>query len=305
MSRRSFLQRVALLAALLSGSLLGLGPALSEGLAGEPGPLVQQGPKLTGGEESGEGRFGRSVALSADGDTALIGGFKDGGGLGAAWVFARSGSTWAQQGEKLTGGEESGKGQFGWSVALSAGGSTGLIGGINDAGKAGAAWAFGDPPPTPEVPFTPETPSTGGSPSATTTSIPAAQLATTVSAKGGVAAARAAGGRVLLARARIVVRGGWARVKLRCIAVVACRGRLKLAVKTKVRRRFRTATIGKASFSIAPGRTSSVRLRLSPVGRLLLNADRGRLHVALTILKTFPGALRRQTHSVHPVLRKA
>ena len=37
-------------------------------------PFIQQGAKLTGGGESGRGCFGDSVALSADGNTALIGG---------------------------------------------------------------------------------------------------------------------------------------------------------------------------------------------------------------------------------------
>ena len=38
--------------------------------------------------------------------------------MGAAWVFAFSGSTWAQQGGKLTGSGETGEGQFGDSLAL-------------------------------------------------------------------------------------------------------------------------------------------------------------------------------------------
>ena len=102
----------------------------------------QQGPKLTGGGESGEGRFGYAVALSADGNTALIGGGGDNGEVGAAWVFTRSGSTWEQQGAKLTGGEEKGAGHFGFRVALSADGNTALIGGPGDNAKVGAAWAF-------------------------------------------------------------------------------------------------------------------------------------------------------------------
>ena len=61
-------------------------------------PLIQQGDKLTGSGESGAGKFGYSVALSADGNTALIGGPDDNGNVGAAWVFTRSGSTWTQQG---------------------------------------------------------------------------------------------------------------------------------------------------------------------------------------------------------------
>jgi hypothetical protein len=103
---------------------------------------TQQGFKLTGAEESGGARFGFSVALSADGSTALIGGRSNAESNGAAWVFARSGSTWAQQGAKLTGGEEVGAGQFGYSVALSAFGNTALIGGPTDAEGVGAAWVF-------------------------------------------------------------------------------------------------------------------------------------------------------------------
>jgi hypothetical protein len=105
-------------------------------------PFVQQGSKLTGGGESGKGLFGFRVALSADGSTALVGGSADNSHVGAAWVFTRSGSTWTQQGEKLTGGEESGKAEFGKGVALSGDGDTALIGGLLDNGGAGAAWVF-------------------------------------------------------------------------------------------------------------------------------------------------------------------
>ncbi len=80
------------------------------------------------------------MALSADGNTALIGGSGDNAAYrqGAAWVFTRSGGKWTQQGEKLVGphqqlrqrghGRER-NGEFGWSVALSADGNTALIGG--------------------------------------------------------------------------------------------------------------------------------------------------------------------------------
>jgi PKD repeat protein len=103
---------------------------------------TQQGPQLTGTGESAEGKFGNSVALSADGDTALIGAPAEGGDVGAAWVFTRSGSTWTQQGPKLTGTGESGEGEFGASVALSADGETALVGSPADYDNAGAAWVF-------------------------------------------------------------------------------------------------------------------------------------------------------------------
>jgi PKD repeat protein len=105
-------------------------------------PLIEQGEALTPNEGSSYGQFGYSVALSADGDTALIGARGDGGQVGAAWVFIRSGATWTQQGAKLTGTGEIGKGEFGSSVALSADGDTALIGAPGDNGNVGAAWIF-------------------------------------------------------------------------------------------------------------------------------------------------------------------
>jgi len=109
-------------------------------------PLIQQGGKLTAkaGEESSAGGFGISVALSGDGNTALVGAFADEHEAGAAWVFTRSGSTWTQQGKKLTANDETGGtgSEFGTSVALSVDGDTALIGGPADNGKEGAAWVF-------------------------------------------------------------------------------------------------------------------------------------------------------------------
>ena len=103
---------------------------------------TQQGPKLTGKEEAGTAWFGYSVALSAEGNTALIGGQFDNGNVGAVWVFTREGTTWTQQGPKLTGKEELGGGWFGYSAALSADGKTALIGGLFDHGGLGAVWVF-------------------------------------------------------------------------------------------------------------------------------------------------------------------
>jgi hypothetical protein len=98
---------------------------------------------LTGGEEeSVEGRFGRSVALSGDGRTALVGAPTDGGGPGAAWVFTRSGSGWERHSKLAGSAEEEGLGYFGRSVALSGDGTTAVVGAPGDSGFAGAAWAF-------------------------------------------------------------------------------------------------------------------------------------------------------------------
>jgi hypothetical protein len=111
------------------------------------GKWAQQGGKLTGTGESGNGGFGSSVALSSDGNIALIGGYEDHFAQGAAWVFTRSGEKWSQQGEKLKGGGEVGAGFFGISVALSGDGVTALVGGYGDESSRGAAWVFLGPRP--------------------------------------------------------------------------------------------------------------------------------------------------------------
>jgi hypothetical protein len=58
-------------------------------------------------------------------------------------VFSRSGSAWNQQGAKLTGGGETGTGDFGSSVALSNDGNTALVGGPGDDANKGAPSAAG------------------------------------------------------------------------------------------------------------------------------------------------------------------
>ncbi|HTZ64886.1 MAG TPA: hypothetical protein VMB51_12350 [Solirubrobacteraceae bacterium] len=128
--------------ALIGGPYDGDGAGAAWVFTREGSGWTQQGVKLTGTEEIGEGHFGWSVALSADGSTALVGASRDGGGVGAAWVFTREGAIWTQQGPKLTGAEETGAGRFGFSVALSSDGNTALIGGAYDHESAGAAWVF-------------------------------------------------------------------------------------------------------------------------------------------------------------------
>ena len=112
----------------------------------------QQGKKLVGTGAVGKARQGMSVALSADGNTALVGGWSDSSKTGAAWVFTRNGGVWTQQGKKLIGGEAVGRASQGLSVALSADGNTAILGGPGDnqsnrhaqfgLGAAGAAWVF-------------------------------------------------------------------------------------------------------------------------------------------------------------------
>jgi hypothetical protein len=99
------------------------------------GSWTQQGEKLV---SSGNAQQGMAVALSADGDVALVGGRAD-GGVGAALVFARSGGSWTNVNKLITAGAV---GNSAPSVALSADGNVVMVGGANDNGGIGAAWVF-------------------------------------------------------------------------------------------------------------------------------------------------------------------
>ncbi len=106
------------------------------------GVWTQQGIKLVGTGAIGPARQGWSVSLSADGNTAVVGGKEDNGTVGAAWVFTRSGGVWSQQGAKLVGTGSVGTAFEGYSVAVSADGNTAVVGGNSDNGGVGAAWVF-------------------------------------------------------------------------------------------------------------------------------------------------------------------
>ena len=102
------------------------------------GQFAQQGSKLVGGGVIPiAADIGYSVALSEDGNTALIGYGADNNYTGAARVFTRNAGVWTQQGSKLVGsGTLTNAGQ-GYSVALSRDGNTALIGSLYDGG-----WVF-------------------------------------------------------------------------------------------------------------------------------------------------------------------
>ena len=82
------------------------------------GVWTQQGSKLVGSGAVGNANQGESVALSADGNTAVVGGPKDNSDAGAAWVFARNSGVWTQH-AKLVGNGAVGEDSQG-AVALSA-----------------------------------------------------------------------------------------------------------------------------------------------------------------------------------------
>jgi hypothetical protein len=108
------------------------------------GAWVQQGQKLVGSGSIGANVAQSSVAISADGNTAVIGGHGDNSHVGAVWVFTRSGSTWSQQAKLTpTGFSTNGLGpDMGIGLAISSDGNTIFAGGSNDNNYKGAVWIF-------------------------------------------------------------------------------------------------------------------------------------------------------------------
>jgi hypothetical protein len=106
------------------------------------GEWTQQGNKLVGTGAIGNAFQGESVALSSDGNTAIVGGYVDNGGDGAAWIYTRSGGEWTQEGNKLVGTGAIGDAFQGDSVALSSDGNTAIVGGFADNQGKGAAWVY-------------------------------------------------------------------------------------------------------------------------------------------------------------------
>ena len=107
------------------------------------GQFGQQGPKLAGTGAVGDAQQGIAVSLSGDGNTAIVGGSSDNGGVGAAWVYTRGGGLWSQQ-AKLVGIDATGpsSGEQGFSVSLSGDGNTAIVGGPGDNLNVGAAWVY-------------------------------------------------------------------------------------------------------------------------------------------------------------------
>jgi hypothetical protein len=107
------------------------------------GQFIQQGPKIVGTGGLGTPEQGTSVAISSDGNTAIVGGWDDDSHYGAVWIFTRSGDTWTQQGPKLIGtGAVGFSSSQGTSVAISSDGNTAIEGGYGDNNYAGAVWVF-------------------------------------------------------------------------------------------------------------------------------------------------------------------
>lgn len=106
-------------------------------------PVWLERTKMLAADKESADRFGASVAISADGNTAIMGAPGEDTGAnnkGSAYIFIRSGSSWSQQ-AKIQATDTSF--QFGSnSVALSADGNTAIIGVPSSSAPNGAAYIF-------------------------------------------------------------------------------------------------------------------------------------------------------------------
>jgi len=399
-------------------------------LASKWSPL---GATLTGQGATPEAHFGRSVALSGDGATALIGGLNDGGGRGAAWPFARSGSLFGEQGEKLVGEEEtshfgssvalseagdvalvgaareehavgsvtvltrsgaawtrlaeqlagtgaSGKGQAGLAVALSSDGQVAVSGAPRDNARVGGAWVFSQAPlsaigpPGVSAVAPSHGPSSGGTEvtitgqgfnaasavsfgpvaaasfevrSATTIRAitpaepPGTVDVTVASSHGsstrspeldsftfqgpgggsvevqpgagggpasGVLGVTGSGPAACLLSLRnkhlVVTRHRSASLRLTRTGSGSCRGRVALRYRLRHAHRVTFQTIGTAGFSIAPGASQVVRIKLTKAGRKLFRARHGKLNASLAIVRVAPAPTLGRTASVRLSVKK-
>jgi hypothetical protein len=118
------------------------------------------------------------------------------------------------------------------------------------------------------------------------------------------------GGEIVLASASIMVRSdGMALVKLACKGNEECSGKLVFSAETTSRaksakKRSRTVTLGTARFSIAAGKTITVKIGLDAVGRALLGTDHGRVNANLAVLEFAPSPSLTHTESVQLVRQK-
>jgi hypothetical protein len=138
---------------------------------------------------------------------------------------------------------------------------------------------------------------------------PAPTSTTTKSTTPVTTPAPAATGTVSLAGTSVTVEGGIGTVKLTCTGTATCSGKLTLTAKIATKahnkkqkrseaQRIETQTIGTASFSVATGKTVTVRIELNTTGRRLLSSDHGHLKARLGIAKSSPSPREAQTKTV-------
>ena len=111
------------------------------------GSTWTQQSKLLASDGAASDQFGWSVSISSDGNTAIVGAYRDddkGSNSGSAYIYTRSGSTWNQQ-AKLVPSDGATGDWFGYSVSISGDGNTAIVGAQYDDDKdtnSGSAYIY-------------------------------------------------------------------------------------------------------------------------------------------------------------------
>ena len=105
--------------------------------------------KLTSPSAAANNRFGESVSISADGGFVIVGSPGNDTGRGAAYIFAKPATGWADASggaaAKLTARDGWNLDRFGISVSMSADGAAVVVGARGDDSEKGAAYVFTKP----------------------------------------------------------------------------------------------------------------------------------------------------------------
>lgn len=125
--------------------LIGTGKASNNGFVyafTRSGSLWSQQAKLSASDGAVGDLFGKnSVALSSDGNTAVISASGDDSSKGSAYIFTRTGSAWTQQ-SKLIASDGVASDLFSISVSISGDGNTVAIGASGDDSSKGSVYIF-------------------------------------------------------------------------------------------------------------------------------------------------------------------
>jgi len=117
-------------------------------------------------------------------------------------------------------------------------------------------------------------------------------------------------GSVSLAATSVTVQGNdMALVKLECLGIASCHGKLTLTVKSTAKakgsKKARAVMIGTVGFSITGDEIKTVKVELDAAGRALLSTGHGRLSASLALLELAPSPENTRMNTVHLIQRKA
>lgn len=106
------------------------------------GSAWSQQARLQGTGNTGPAQQGTGCRISGTGEYLAVGGRNDNSDLGAAWIFKRTGSSWAQQQMIVPTGIVGGVGFFGASLCMDSGGQLLFVGAPGDNSGEGSFFVF-------------------------------------------------------------------------------------------------------------------------------------------------------------------